>query len=410
LKNNIQDTGISHSFVRVFREVLAIFLWIFIVIKVIIFDIDVYIFEKYLPSLRWTLNYRFFVLLVIISIVLIGSSKKKLRRFFLYVISYPLILLFWRIPKLFFHNWALMVMFAPAIYDLLRSFRSRFIIMTLASVSIVSIVLSSNIYILLPSMVLLSVYLITHLYRNLRKAYRSSIFEGLSDHVKKLRQTINGGQHMFWKKEQCNPETEAYKQQCLMFYLLNSAAEIVGDKLLRVAKSRKPDLYLMISWIVTVLLTSLIYGFEYWSLYKIEPLSFTASHPLSFWSFWGLSFGKLTPSSISTILPATVAATLLSYSELFCALIILVILVFSVLTAAREKYREDIANFISEVGNLGKDIQEQLFQLYAIAITDVEIVLLSNNEQLVNQLRKVRGLPVLSASEKTALKNSEPTK
>ena len=410
MSSKTQDAVVKHRLVKTLREISAMILWSFIVVKVIVFDIDVYVFEKYLPSLRWTLNYRFFVLLVLISIVLIGIGKKPFRWFFFYVISYPLILLFWRIPKLFFRNWALMIAFAPALYDLLRSFRSRFALMTGAALSAICIALSSSFYLLIPSMVLLGVYLIMHLYRSLKIAYRSSIFEGLGDLVKKLRVALEGGQRGFWKKEKYDPGTKDYEQQCLTFYLLNSGVEIVGEKLLKVAKSRKPDLYLMIYWLATVLLTSLIYALEYWSLYKIDVLSFTTNHTLSFWSFWGFSFGKFTPSSISAIAPVSVAATVLSYSEIFCALIILVILFFSVLTAAREKYREDINDFISELSRLGRDLQEQFFQLYAVGVVDVEIVLLSYNAVLINQLRKARGLPNLSVPEKGEQAGAEDPK
>jgi len=356
------------------------------------------------------LNYRFFGLLILVSIVLIGIRNKPFRRFCIYLFFYPLIFFFWKIPKLFFRNWALTIAFAPALYDLLQSFRVRFAIMTVAALSAVLISHSSNFYVIIFSMVVLGFYLIMHLYRSLQKAYRSSIFEGLSDLVKKLHVKMDGGQHVLWKKEKCDPGTKDYEQQCLNFYLINSVVEIVGDKLLKVAKSRKPDLYLMISWFATVFLTSLIYAFEYWALYKIDILSFMANHSLSFWSFWGFSFGKLTPSSISTVAPVSVTATVLSYSELFCALIILIMLVFSVLTAAREKYREDIADFISEVRNLGEHFQKQFFQLYAVPMADVEIVLLSNNAALINQLRNARGLPVLPLPDKCAQSRTDDTK
>lgn len=410
MSSKIQDTVVKHSLMKAVREVTAMILWASIVMKVIVFDIDVYVFEKYLPSLRLALNYRFFALLVLISVVLIGIRKKTFRSFFAYIISYPLILLFWRIPKLFFRNWALTIAFAPALYDLLRSFRSRFILMTAAALSALCIVLSSTSQLLIPSMVLLGVYLVMHLYRSLRKAYRSSIFQGLADLVKKMRVGLKGGQQALWKKEKYDSGTTEYQQQCLTFYLFNTGVEIVGEKLLKVAKSRRPDLYLMISWLTTVLLTSLIYAFEYWSLYKIDALSFTPNYTLSFWSFWGFSFGKLTPSSISAIGPVSGIATVLSYSELFCALIILVILVFSVLTAAREKYREDIGDFVSEVGNLGRDLQEQFFPLYALAVADVELVLLSSNAVLINQVRKARGLPNLSIPEKSEQAGAEDAK
>ncbi len=394
------NTRLTHRFVRFLREVFAIILWTFIVVKIIVFDVDVYVFEKYLPSLRWLLNYRFFGLLVVIAVVLIGISKKPFRRFFVFIISYPLVLLFWRVPKIFFSNWALTIAFAPAIYDSLRFFRFRFVIVTVAALSAMCIALSSNSYFLLPSMVALWVYLIIHLYRNLRKAYRSSVFEGLGDLVKKLRVRIEGGKQKPWNSVKYDLGTKDYEQQCLMFYLLNWGVEIVSEKLLKVAKSRKPDLYLMFSWLATLLLTSFIYALEYWALYKVDISSFKPDYVFSFWSFWGFSFGKLTPSSLSTITPVSAAAIVLSYSELFCALIILVILVFSVLTAAREKYKEDIADFVSEVKNLGTSLQVQFYQLYAVAMADVEMVLLASNAALINQLRKVRGLPDLSPLEK----------
>lgn len=400
MPDNTKDTVANYRVIKVLREISAVILWTFIFIKVIVFDIDVYVVGEYIPSVRWILNYRFFGLLMLISIVLLGVRKKPFRQFFIYVLGYPFVLLFWRLPKLFFHNWALAIAFAPAIYDMLSSFRSRFVFMTVAVLSALCIVLSSRSCLLIPAMVLLGIYLIVRLYRSLRIAYQSSIFEGLGDLVKKLRATLNGGQHGLWKKEEYDPGTKDYEQQCLTFYLLNWGVELVAEKLLRVAKSRKPDLCLMFSWLGTVLMTSLIYALEYRSLYKIDMLSFKADHTLSFWSFWDFSFGKLTPSSISAIVPMSLEATIFSYSELFCALIILVILVFSVLTAAREKYRDDISDFITELRSLGNDMQEQFSQLYAIALADVEKALLSSNAILINQLRKARGLPGLPLPER----------
>lgn len=175
MSSKTQDSVVNHRLVKVLREIIAVILWTFIVVKVIVFDIDVYVFEKYFPSLRWTLSYRFFALLVLISVVLMGIGKKRFRRFFVYVIGYPLILLFWRIPKLFFRNWALTIAFAPALYDLLRSFRSRFAVITAAALSAICILLSSSFYFLIPSMVFLGVYLIMHLYRSLRKAYMCTL-------------------------------------------------------------------------------------------------------------------------------------------------------------------------------------------------------------------------------------------
>lgn len=388
---------------RILREICSLVLWLFFFIKVVVFDIDVYLAEKYASSFRWILDYRFFGLLILISIALLLSVKKRSRKFLVYVIAYPLIILFWKLPKLIFRNWALAIAFAPAVYELIRSFRFTFILMTVASVSALSIVFSSNPFIIVPSMVFLGLYLIMDLYRNLRRAYRSSIFQGLADLIKKLRVKFASEKEVGWKKVEYDPASEKsskdYESQLLGVYFVNWGTEFISEKLYEVAKSRKPDLYLMASWLRIVIVTSLIYAFEYWALYKMMPLSFSSDYSLNFWCFWGFSFGKFTPSSISSIRPISTIASVISYSELFCALIILVIFVFSVLTAARERYKDDIDDFITEVRTFGNEMQEHFFLLYNLALSDVEGFLLRNNAGMINWLRKARGLPELRSPE-----------
>jgi hypothetical protein len=81
-----------------------------------------------------------------------------------------------------------------------------------------------------------------------------------------------------------------------------------------------------------------------------------------------------------------------------------------VLTASREKYRDDIADFISEVGKIGGYLQQQFYQLYAVAFADVEEALLAGNEAFVNQLRKARGLAPLSLPKSDHVVGTEEIK
>lgn len=288
--------------IKVVREFCAITLWLFIFVKLLLFDIDIYLANKYVPSFRWVLNYKFFSVLILISAILLIIGKKPFRKFLIYIIGYPLIILFWQIPKLLFRNWALTIAFSPAIYEIIISFRSRFVLITIVSLSALCVVLTNSPYLLIPSMVFLGTYLIVYLHRNLRRAYRSSIFEGLADLVKKLRIQLEKGEQKLWKKVEYDPASEKskkdYEQQLSTFYFLNWGVELIAEKLHMVAKSRKPDLYLMFSWLGTVFITSLIYAFEYFALYKVNPASFSIEHVPTFWNFWGFAFGKLTTSSI----------------------------------------------------------------------------------------------------------------
>lgn len=167
------------------RETLAIILWLLIFVKIFVIDIDILFLEKFAPSYRWILHYRFFGLLAIVSLVFIVLGIKGSRNFLGYIAAYPLVVLFYKIPKLIFRNWALTIAFIPAIYELLRSFRFTFILITLASISCVTIALSFNPTFLIIAMGLLGLFLIVHLYKSLRRAYRTSAFAGLAEMVKK---------------------------------------------------------------------------------------------------------------------------------------------------------------------------------------------------------------------------------
>jgi hypothetical protein len=349
----------------------------------------------------WVLNYKFFGLLLLISVVLLVIRKKQARQFLIYVLAYPLIILFWKIPKLCIRNWALLIAFAPAIHEIFISFRFTFIITTIAALSALLIILTSNKYFIIPAMAILGFYLAVKLYRSLKKSYRSSIFEGLADFAKKTRLRIESGEDTLWKKVDYDPtaESKEYEEQLSSFYFLHSGLEIISNKLHEVAKSRKPDLYLFASWIWIIFITSLIYALEYLALHKINPMSFSPGYRLSFWDFLGYSFGMLVRYSISSIRSVSTLASILSYSELLCSLIILVILVFSGFNVRREKYREDIDDFIKELRDLGSEMQRQFCLLYNLALPDIEGFLLRTNASLINWLRKSRGLPPLQLPE-----------
>lgn len=384
---------------RILREICAIILWIFIFTKVVLFDVDVYLVETYTPSLRWLINYRFFGLLILISTMLIAIGKKPLRKFLLYIIAYPFIILFWKFPKLISRNWALAIAFTPFLAEAMTHFRFRFVFTSIAALSIICIIHAYNPYVLGAAMIFLGAYLISHLYRNLKRAYGSGMFQRLVDIVKKMRAKLESGEEQLWKMVDCDPDSEKarkeYEDQLNSFYLINSLIDIIAEKLYVVAKTRKFNIYLIALLFWTFFITSFIYALEYWAVYKINPESFSADNGVTFWTFLGLSFDKLTASNISSINPVSTMAIVLCYTERFCILIILVVLVFSLFTVAREKYKEDIAEFIEELKKLGSEAQVQFSRHYDMLLNDVETAIFNKQAKMVNWLRKAKGLPVL---------------
>lgn len=79
-------------------DIFASLAWAYAFVRVFVGDVDTWIAERTVPGVAWLLDYRFFGLLVFLSIVLLVLDRK---RFWipLYVLAFPLVLAFWKFPR-----------------------------------------------------------------------------------------------------------------------------------------------------------------------------------------------------------------------------------------------------------------------------------------------------------------------
>jgi len=389
---------------RFTREIVAVAFWVFLLVKVIVFDIDVYLIDRYAPSLTWILDCKFIISMVLIAGLWMLLGRERFRILVAYVLFYPFIVLFWKIPKLAFRRWPLAIAFAPALYDVAVGFRFSFILLALAMVSGLLIAVSSRRAFLLASMVVLGFFLVVHLVQSFRKAYKSNVFSGLSELVKKLCTRVQSGSvgRVLWNEKEVEVEAEREDVEAVLpaeplsgYYLFNCLFVFVADKLHEVARTRKADVYLIVCWLYTVATVVLVYAFEYWGLYKLAPAAFSGGDSIGFGGFLGFSFSSFTSSNISPIVPSSQAAQLLCYTEVGCTILAVMILFFTILTAARKRYEEDIALFISELRRAAGVVEERVTTLYRTTWAEAEVALLEFDPRLVNWSRKTRGLPEL---------------
>ena len=127
-----------------------------------------------------------------------------------------------------------------------------------------------------------------------------------------------------------------------------------------------------------------------------------------FWDFVGFSFSTLMTSSISTISPATGIAQVLTYTQLFVSLLLIVLLVFIILTSIREKYKKDLDDLLiglEGAHDKSRDYVEANFELTADAL---ESVLIEKNEQIMKLLLGFKyGKPAAESMLKQHKKSDE---
>lgn len=387
---------------RVLREIIGPLAWSYVLLKIAVFDVDSAVLRAIAPGLGWLLAYKFFVLLAaaVVLLLLLGSTEFLI--FVAFVLSYPLIVVFWKLPKRLYPQWPVIVVFLPAVGAAAARLWSTFLLYSLAAFAALFILASNNRLLIIVSVVCLGPLLTVHLFRSVRKAYAASLFTQLVGLVNKLRGAIESGTFVPWDEKppaaaqpSANTPSAPATSPFQVAYLFHWLAQTIAERVRMVAKRRYHDLYLLASWFYTVLVTAVVFGLAHLGLHKAAPGAYADAEGAGFWSFLGLSLGLLTTSNVSKIGPVSAAASILSYAEVVCSLVILVILVFSVLTAAREAFKDDLDDFAAELGGVATALEARIVAKWQLSIVELEVAVLAESPSLVNSLRKLRGLPEL---------------
>jgi hypothetical protein len=381
------------------RELVAFVIWLFIFIKILIYDIDVLAISILPRQAETFLKYKIFFILGLIAALWLFLGNRRFIRGVVYVIFYPVVVLLWKIPKMLFKNWVLLLVFSPAIHSMITNLRMSFILSVGALLAGLAIIQSNKPAILIPAMIFLGLYLCRHGVKKIKMAFHpSSVFTNIADAIRKLwamyEEKIIPDQVKVESK--LDPTSDAYRQKTLenlnSLYLINSVLQGVLFKLKKTGIGRKLDIYFISSLLYAALLTVVIFAFEYLGIEKIQPGSFTGIPTIGFWEMLSFSFNTLMTSGLSPILPKSTMAQIVAHCELITALLLLVILVFVILTIFRERFREDAELAIAELTKGAELIEGHILRQYKLTIADTEQRLVEKNRSVVNWLRRFRGL------------------
>jgi hypothetical protein len=182
-------------------------------------------------------------------------------------------------------------------------------------------------------------------------------------------------------------------------YMLHVVADLIIRKVAQAAKDRRYNTVLVLSFLSAFVHTTVIFALENWALYKISPGSFSGANEAGFLLFLAYSLGQVATANLTTIQPLSSAATLLATVEVFCGVVILVIAVFSILTAARDTYRQDLEDFSEALHDVATAVDKRIQARYSLTAVQLEISLTVNSASTVNMLRRWRGLPELPGED-----------
>lgn len=350
-------------FARWLRECLSICLWLFAFVQLLVFDIAAWEIRQR-PGLQVVYEFRFLLLIGFAALGWLILGNRRFLQFAGYIVAYPFLLIFWILPRILFRNWAVTVAFSPAAYSIITTFRSSFVLFSAGLISAFGVCLASDRLTIISCMSVLAVYLGVHFAKRFRVAFSpSTVFADVSGALRKTWGALQ--ESKFWKlPENLDRDSTQYKnlfgQTLLQVYAVTTSFYAVSERLREVVNSRILDLYFLASLLYTFCLTAVLFSLEYFGLERLAPGSFVSGSTLELIDFLGLSFSTLMTSDISPLKAANRIAQMGMYLELFCSLLIVVLLVFVVLTSIRERYRQDLDGVVTEL----REASENFGQLF----------------------------------------------
>lgn len=259
------------KFPKKLLNVLGLLFWIYVPIKLFIYDIDILIIHKISPELTWIIEWRFlFITSIIVLLIAIYGFREFLRiissilLFSLYFPSKRIFLLVknnWdSFSKFIMNNFLLILVFVTNyISNLWRHFKFRFILFYLFILSVFLIFSTTNYYVNVISAYFLFAYLIIHyFYRTLTAIKPSPLLERILRFLGNNDEITNDDYLL---------KIESFEQAASLSFILVRGKEFVQ----RLKTIPYLILYFTLSLIYTAILSLIILGTLHWVLYKINP-------------------------------------------------------------------------------------------------------------------------------------------
>jgi hypothetical protein len=170
MENAAVNSPKKQSLRSVLRECAAVFFWLWLVVDVFVYDL-----RSLNPWQGWPLDspwlpwYEFLLLgsLFLLSLKLFGT--KRVLVFLVFILSYPLIWMFWRVPKLILKHPEAALPFVPFAIHWLKHFRFRVATIFLALCGATAVLSNAGATWQIGGMICLCTYLAIHYVMQVQK-------------------------------------------------------------------------------------------------------------------------------------------------------------------------------------------------------------------------------------------------
>ncbi len=360
-------------------EAVAIFFWLYALIKLFVFDFDNYVVARFFPNYEPLLRLKFLFFIGAIAIVLVVVKSKRLAGACVYVVLYPLIVVLWKIPTFIFkqQSWVLAFAFANSVISFFQSFKINFVTVGALLVALGVTAASSNISLLWISIaVLLAALTVLYVRRFIIVFQPSMIFEAYLKFFPRLRAVapktfaldadiknvpVDALNPLQLQKWTTNLQTAVlYNRMCLF----------VAKKLQDYQSSKLNFLSYVFSLIMLTFVTVTAFAGVNMALFKISRGFFSYSQEPAAFSFFYYSFNNLFRSSANIITPILPLSQSVFMLEVFFEFLLAALLVSLFFSVSNERYTNELKRVVVGLEREGKSMESFVNDEYRISTID----------------------------------------
>lgn len=358
-----RESRIMGRFLAFIREIIAALFWVYVVAKLFIFDIDIFLLGTFSPNYAWILNYKFFILIGIVATVWLVTKNRHVLLWTLSIFFYPAIVLLWKIPVFVFKqkSWILAFALFDAVISFFRSIKFSFITTSFFLVSLAIIFgFSNEIFFWISIAAVIVILSAVYIHRFALVFKRCGVYQVYNKMFSRIGEFLSSSPAYALDESMTNLPVESLDEKQLQKWTTNVQTLVLFNRIClfvaRKLKTYQGSGLNIVSSVLIILaliaLTILSFAAVNFGLYKINQQFFAFSAVPTFFTFFYYSFNNLLFNPIQDIVPSLAISQTISMIESTFALFLVAIFVSLVFSVRSQRH-------IDELNEVMKSLEEQ---------------------------------------------------
>ena len=377
----------NKTFKSILKFSFATTVWIFLTIKLFVYDIDLYLIHQIAPGLSSLIKYKALVIASIISVAWIYLGQSRLFSLISYISFFPFILIFWKAPVFLYKrkSWNLVFACLDAITSCYVSMKYNFITLTIFSICILLTFISNDRIVLtvsaLTMLSLISLSYFRRLYFVLKpsRIYTclNTVFHEFNKHSEssfRLQEELRSLSIQTMSEDQLKKWTGNLESSVLY----NRFCLFSARKLRNYQKSGMNIVAYILMVFILIFMTVISFAAINMNLYKINPSLFEIKGNPGFFNFFYYSFNNLIFNSIPEIIPSGTYSQSALMIQAFFAAFLLAITISLIFSFRAQKHTEELDEAIKSIEAEGERMELVIRDDYRINNIEQAIIELEN--------------------------------